>query len=582
MPKKTPSFVKIIGRLLKEAFSYAPIKFIGLYGGFAISGMLFSLMVYFKANVFDAVVQFTQGDTRLSPILLTLGALFTLEIVIASVNGFANYIAETYDANMAKLINGKINDKLGKLPQIDFETPSKLDLIERAKSGGHYAMGFLNSAMDLVFMYAPVFVFMGVYLFYLKTLLLGALLFIFIPVLYTQWVKMRTMRTVELETAPLRRAYTHYAACAGGKAAFKETRVLGAFSYFRSLFKKTFFEAEDKRFQAEVRSSLWEASARLVSVLGYIGVLYLLFEALKSGDITVGTFAAVFYTVDELYKILEEALVSRFGPMAMQYGKLASFYEFLELPEMEQTTLSAYDEEAFKALHFKDVHFAYPGCESALKGVSFTVNRGERIAVVGVNGAGKSTLTKLIAGLLTPTEGHIVWEGLPESKRRTEDFTQLFQRYQRYEMCLRDNVCLSDYDTLLDDASLGEALNAVGLSLEGPFPEGGETILSKTFGSTDLSGGQWQRLALARACHRHAPIVLLDEPTASIDPVMEASLYQLFHKIMAERTSFVVTHRMGAVQYVDKVLLLDDGRVHGFGTHEELMASNPLYQTLRS
>ena len=279
--------------------------------------------------------------------------------------------------------------------------------------------------------------------------------------------------------------------------------------------------------------------------------------------------------------MLEEAVISRFGPMAMQYSKLASFYEFLELSELPPLRAETNDDADFKVLHFKEVSFAYPGCENVLNRVTFSVRKGERIAIVGINGSGKSTLTKLITGLLTPSEGEIIWEGLPNGQRPVKDFTQLFQKYQRYEMRLSDNIMLSHCEKPLDDASLLMVMNHVGLSMNETFPDGRETILSKEFGKVDLSGGQWQKLAMARSLHHEAPVVLLDEPTAAIDPIMEADIYRMFHKMMGERTSFVVTHRMGAIQYVDKILVLNQGCVNGFGTHEALISNNALYRKLR-
>lgn len=570
-------------RLLKVAFQHAPITFISLYGGFAMGGILFGLMVKAKAHLFDSVVGYTAGTKSLDYVLMALCILLAFEVISAIISAFSNYLAETFDVHMAHVISKKMNEKLGKLPQIDFETPAKLDLIERAKKGARHAMGFLNSAMDLVFMYAPIFVFMGIYLYRLKPLLLVTLVFIFLPVLYTQWVKMKWMGKVEAEVAVLKRSYTHYQECAGGRKAFKETRILNAFAYFRNLFSNRFMASEKKVFEVQCRINGWEASARLVSILGYLGVLLLLFDALRGGEISIGTFAAVFYSVDELYRILEEAIVSRFGPMATHYSKLSSYYELLDLPEKEERESGDFDYGSFKTLHFNNVDFAYPGAEDTLTSVSFKVEKGQRIAIVGVNGAGKSTLTKLISGMLLPSKGEILWEFEDGSCKKPtfEAFTQLFQKYQRYDMTLKENVCLGATHKQVDDVSLEKALNQVGVStLDSCFTKGQETLLSKEFGSVDLSGGQWQRLAMARAFYKNAPMVILDEPTSAIDPVMEASLYKMFHAIMGDRTSFVVTHRMGSIQYVDKILVMDRGRVCGFGTHEELISACPTYSNL--
>ncbi len=231
---------------------------------------------------------------------------------------------------------------------------------------------------------------------------------------------------------------------------------------------------------------------------------------------------------------------------------------------------------------FENVRFAYPGTErEILKGVSFRIEKGRHAALVGENGAGKSTIIKLLLGLYRPTSGHITVNGKDiaalSDKARKKLFSAVFQDFVSYNLTLRENIALGSIPQMADDeavlyaadkAAAGDIAREVGLN----------THLGKVYeDGADLSFGQWQRLAIARAVMADGEILILDEPTAALDLMAEAEIYQSFLRSMRDKTCLVISHRLGSARNSDEILVLSDGVIQEQGSHAELMERGGLY-----
>ncbi|HEX3197957.1 MAG TPA: ABC transporter ATP-binding protein, partial [Propionibacteriaceae bacterium] len=276
------------------------------------------------------------------------------------------------------------------------------------------------------------------------------------------------------------------------------------------------------------------------------------------------------------------------GTLAESARYVDDYLAFVELlPRVRQAEPHNPAPSSFAEISVNGVSFTYPtATEPALRDVSLSIGTGEIVALVGENGSGKTTLAKLLAGLYRPTTGTITWDGTDingvDAAQLRTGIAVIFQDFVRFHLRARDNVGLGRVDAIDDLDGIREAArHADADGFLTSLPNGYETILGPEFeGGSDLSVGQWQRVALSRAFFRHAPFVILDEPTAALDPRAEHDLFERIRALLTGRTVLLISHRFSSVRNADRIYVLQSGRVTEAGTHAELMGLEGHYAEL--
>ena len=349
-------------------------------------------------------------------------------------------------------------------------------------------------------------------------------------------------------------------------------------------FDQAYRELKKLRDRAAQKLALNRILSNFFTMLALAVVLLMVSHDIFSASLNIGLFSLMLSAVQAFSQNAQAFFNNVFRlKLAANYGKsIIDIQEFEDEPiEFNNTTTI---DSANIDIEICGLHFKYPGMdEEVLKGINLKIRQGEKIVIVGKNGCGKSTLVSLLMGMYPPSSGEIYISGVPlrdclESTRRST--ACIFQKFNQYEMSIADNILVGDLTREVPREELEALCDKLGISeFARNFPNGIDTILGSTGEEgANLSGGQWQRVMMARALIRkNASLLIFDEPTAALDPKAEAALYSEFASITGERTTLIISHRLGITNAVDRILVMDDGQIVEDGTHDELMANNALY-----
>ncbi|MCI8633078.1 MAG: ABC transporter ATP-binding protein [Lachnospiraceae bacterium] len=362
-------------------------------------------------------------------------------------------------------------------------------------------------------------------------------------------------------------------------SAAKDVRLYRVKKWFTQVGDET-IQKEEKIVRSVAKRSFLVALANAVLVLMRDGVAYaVLVYTFLQGNMSVGDLL-VYLAVISTFGTWLRGIVEYYSAVDAGTLALADIREYLEYKDeengVEQKGVSVPD--SAPAISLRNVTYRFAeGNEEVLKGISLDVAPGERIAVVGINGAGKTTLTKLISGLFTPTGGEILINGIPQEKFVKKDyfkiFSAIFQDIHFLPLSIGTNITLKE-KAEWNEEKLWDCVKKAGLTDKiDSLDKGLDTPLIKNVNENacELSGGQMQKVLLARALYKEAPVLILDEPTAALDPIAENELYLQYWDLTKGRTSFFISHRFASTRFCDRIVLLDDGRITESGTHEELM-----------
>lgn len=501
-------------------------------------------------------------------LLFILGQIFNNKKILlrSRLTQYANYY-----------VDKKIADKLVHLPLIFFETQENHNLIQRINSGiGNRIVICFISIMDIV---KNIIILCGYtyLLFHLHWLLAFLLIILLAPSLHTIAITSRKQYSQEHSQLQILRRSQYLFSLFTNKTVHKEFKLFGHSKYILKLWEKMMWKTSDEQYGLEKYRMKKEFNIvilhQVVNALFILGIILIG----RNNNITIGDFVA-YSQLLSMSTATIKMLSGGIGTLINQGLYIVDMNKFITIPEKTTNKMPVLEDvDRTHIISVENISFKYPNSDSfILKNISFSISQGETVAIVGENGSGKSTLIKCLLGLYYAQEGRILINGadiedIPQ-KELYRKMTALFQDFVKYELTIEENITLSETEDI-NQLKLNKAINeAEVIQFLEMLSEKEKTNLGYTLDNgRELSGGQWQRIALGRALYKEAEIIFLDEPTASLDPISEVKLINRFIDICKGKTAIIISHRLASCLSADKIIVLHEGRVIEVGNHEELL-----------
>lgn len=526
------------------------------------------------------------GDRDLHMVILFTVGLAVTNLAVSLINR----LFLLYDSRqMEKTTHGlrmMLGQAVSRMPFSDIEDPCMKDFISLAASSNsfstliEYVSGFIGAIVNVI-TYASIVL-------YVQPLIL--VLIVAVVILQTVIYKLRRKREYKWRVwrAPVFRRLEYFLNLFGDLRYGKEMRVNNLCPYF--------VDKSEKQFVEECRPVLKKSSTEGIGIHFSIELakvfqkffLYLILGVkVVFHGMLIGDFSFYLSSADKLTSCLA-GVVGCFSNL-MTCGVFAKEFKYcIQLSEEKSEAIMTdmVPQDADLSIVFQNVSFKYPNTENyVLQNISFTLHAGERLSLVGVNGSGKSTLVKLICRFYEPTEGEIFIGGVNTKKLSADEYTRLlgvvFQDFKLFSFSIRENIIM---DTLPDEDRLAFSIQNSGLTEKvAGLEKGVETSIYKEFDETgiEFSGGEGQKVAIARAVYKDAPIIILDEPTAALDPIAEYEVYKNFNSLSQGKTAIYISHRLSSTRFTDNIAVLSNGTLIEYGSHEELMSiENGIYREM--
>lgn len=565
---------------LKTVFCYAPV-IAAVYAFLALTSSVFTVVqILFLERLVNHVTAYISAPSELYSVLLR-GTLYIISLVGAQAYLFTlGKLGKYLNRKLTQSLSPAIINKFSRIDYNYFENAEFKDVMSRMTANPQQTIyDTFFSVINCISQVVKLVGMLGVFFRASLWIGLGAA-FIGIPMSILNVQATVKQQRLLRETTSDQRMGEYLQNLFSDKHSAYEIKIFHAKDHILDIWH----EVMKRIFERYIK--ITKILLRAQSIVSLLKIAYTSFAVITlisgfiSGAIELGVVVSILYSIGNMFSILTAAAycISDLGARTYEIGYYKEFMDFGERTQGRENMPYNHD------ITFENVSFKYPGTErEILHNLSFKIKSGEKVAIVGVNGAGKSTIIKLLCGLYTPDSGRITVGGKDISKLSPEALRQVisvvFQDFCSYQLTLRENVAFGDLSKLNCEGPLFEALTFAGAE---KIAENG---LDMNLGrleedGIDVSKGQWQRIAISRAFLSNADFIILDEPTASLDPIAESKLYESFSSVLQTRGCILISHRLASARLADRIMVIEGGEVIETGSHDELMHSKGLYSVM--
>ena len=581
MKEKSKSNFITIKKATKDLFALMPgIVTVKIVFGI-VSALISILNVNLLANIIDYAGRLANSELVVNTFIISVVSYILCYIVLQISSVGMYYIDNILIVPKMEHFHHRLSEHLVNISLEATHDPQIQNMFWRAKDAIYQDR--IMSVFMTVFNIVPIIIqligTMIVLYSYSWILVLLAFLSVFPSAIISFWIG-RKEYNFSIEQTQTSRLSSYLWEIMTKKETIRENRIYGFLDYI----KKYFFSVQQKVLKARKKLLIKEDAGRSLAELLknalYIVALILAVGLVSQNVITVGMFAACIGVFSTMQGSASN-LFSYFSQIDNICNYANDYYDFLNLPKDKSGTSKL--ENGIKSIELKNVSYSYNNNQKfAVENVDLKIERGNLIVIVGENGSGKTTLSKLIMGLYKPQFGSLLVNGIPQSEIQNTSYLHYFsiaiQDFERYAIPLSDNIIISDITNPTQD--LDEFFTMCDLTDVKERLGGYDAMLGIEFGDADLSGGEWQRVALARAMYKNADIIVLDEPTSAIDPLLEFDLLNQFLNMAKNRTCIVISHRIGLCKKADKIVVMHNGKIVEQGTHDFLIQRQGKYSEL--